>query len=179
MNNTMSNPNETATPRQTFAIFCKTGYDVRGCSLTKQNASDILDGKVDVTSFAGAIQKRKAAAPKVDFAAIHAEAHAAGMAAGQAIIPVPMVVRDDMSGKVYEPVMDGACGFAWVRFKGTTPWAKWAKAQGIASKSYPTGMSVWVHQFNQSITRKEAYAGAYAKVLRNHGIEAYAGSRLD
>jgi hypothetical protein len=40
-------------------------------------------------------------------------------------------------------------------------------------------MSLWVHQFDQSITRKEAYAAAYADTLRKHGIEAYAGSRLD
>jgi hypothetical protein len=173
----IKNPSAAATPKQTFAIFVRTGYDVRACNLNMADASAILDGKIEASTFAGAIQKRKAAAPKVDFAAIHAEAHAAGMKAGTEVIPTPMVVVD--GSRTYEPVMDGACGFAWVRFKGTTPWARWAKAQKLAGAAYPTGLSIWVHQFDQSITRKEAYATAYAQVLRNHGIEAYAGSRLD
>lgn len=186
-NQTIQNPNAPATPRQTFACFVKTGYDVRGCNLNMQQASNILDGKLDPAILPGAIQKRKAAAAKIDFAAIHAEAHASGMEAGNSVIPAPMIVServnplDDSSAitKVYQPVMDGVCGFAWVSFAGNTAWAKWAKVNRIASKHYPLGYCVWVGHFNQSLTRKESYADAYCKVLNKHGIKAYVGSRMD
>jgi hypothetical protein len=36
-----------------------------------------------------------------------------------------------------------------------------------------------VSEFGQSVDRKAAYAGAYAQVLRNSGIDCYADSRLD
>lgn len=183
----INNPSAPISFKQGLAVFYKTGYDVRGCNLTMQQASDILDGKLDPGTLPGAIQKRKAATPKQDFEALYAKAHAAGMAAGESCIPVPMVVvqranpLNDASPivKAYEPVMDGACGFAWVSFKGNTPWAKWAKAKGVARAHYPSGYSVWVGEFNQSVTRKEAYASAFAEVLRAAGITAYAGSRLD
>jgi len=118
---------------------------------------------------------------------IYNEAHAAGMAAGQSCIPMPMVVEqranpfDDSSPVVkrYEPVMDGVCGFAWVSMKGNTAFAKWAKENKLTSPEYPTGVCFWVGAFNQSMTRKEAYAYAFASVLNKHGITAYAGSRMD
>ena len=50
---------------------------------------------------------------------------------------------------------------------------------GLASKAYPTGLHFWVGLFNQSMTRKEAYASAFAKVLNEAGIQAYADSRMD
>jgi hypothetical protein len=181
------NPNASATPRQSWAIFVKTGWDVRNCNLTMGNASEILNGDKSPAEFTGAIQVRKPAAPKQDFQLIYGEAHEAGMAAGVNAQCVPMVVQqranplDDSSPvvKTYEPVMDGVCGFASIRFSGNTAWARWAKKEGLARASYPSGMSIWVHQFNQSLTRKEAYAQEFAKVLRNHGIEAYAESRMD
>lgn len=176
-----------ASSRQLWAVFCKTGYDVRACKLTKEQASDILDDKLDVATVAGAVQKRKAATIQTKWDAIYAEAHAAGMAAGQQAVPVPMVVveranpLDDRSPVVrkYEPVMDGCCGFAWIVISGIGAFAKWAKEKGLASKHYPAGLSFWVGEFNQSLTRKEKYAYAFAEVLNKHGIKAYAGSRMD
>jgi hypothetical protein len=76
-------------------------------------------------------------------------------------------------------VADGVCGFAWVSFAGNTPFGRWANKHGIARKHYPKGLCLWVSAYNQSMQRKEAYAEAYAKVLRDHSIEAYAGSRMD
>ena len=118
-----------------------------------------------------------------DFPAIHDMAHAAGIKAGQDALPDTMVVQEaDLSGNPIGKtwyVSEGACGFAWIRFKGNTAWGKWAKAQGIATPAYPKGLQIWVSEFNQSVTRKEAYANAYAKVLCGAGIEAYADSRLD
>jgi hypothetical protein len=118
---------------------------------------------------------------------IYDQADAAGIAAGNACVPIPMSVVqrsnpfDDNSPvvKAYEPVADGVCGFAWVVIKGNTAFARWAKASGLTGSHYPSGQSFWIGQFNQSMTRKEAYAYAFADVLNKNGISAYAGSRMD
>lgn len=117
------------------------------------------------------------------FSQIHNQAHEAGMKAGTNALPSPMIVGEtdlqgNRNGRTWF-VSEGACGFAWVAFKGNTAWGKWAKKEGIASTAYPTGLQIWVHQFNQSMARKEEYARAYAEVLRRAGIDAYAGSRMD
>jgi hypothetical protein len=115
----------------------------------------------------------------LDFGSLYETAHAAGMAAGYGSTPNPMVVSEvGGEGKSWY-VSEGACGFAWVWFKGTTPWARWAVKAGKASNHYPTGKCVWVSEFGQSVDRKEKYARAFAKVLNEHGIEAFADSRLD
>jgi hypothetical protein len=95
-------------------------------------------------------------------------------------------------------VYAGACGFAWVNIRpGNGRFAKWACAQTeaewgrpnlkLAGKAYHGGVEIWiggqipqsVDHYGQSVDIKYAYAGAYAKVLRDHGIYAHAGSRLD
>lgn len=144
---------------------------------------------------AKAAPKPKAPSKDEVNAAIHAEAHAAGMKAGEGITPEPMYVveranvLDDNSPivKSYEPIMDGVCGFAWVNIKpGTCSFARWASKQpalrgggNLVHKSYYGGVDLWVGLFDQSMTRKKAYAGAYAQVLRDHGIKAHAMSRMD
>lgn len=115
---------------------------------------------------------------KPDYKAMFAKARAAGLKAAADCVPVPMVVVGD--GRVYAPVMDGVCGFAWISVKpGNSPFANWLKAEGLARKSYEGGVSIWVGEFNQSMAKKEAYAYAFAEVLRDEGIKAYAGSRMD
>lgn len=120
-----------------------------------------------------------------DFAKIVEEAEIAGREAGCKCRPHPMVVftpdgkgNIDYTKPVYH-VDDGACGFAWVNFKGNTKFGKWMKAAGKARSAYPTGLCVWVSEFGQSVERKEAYAAAYAKVLKSYGIDCYSASRLD
>lgn len=122
-----------------------------------------------------------------DFQSLHLKADAAGRAAADACQPTPMVVGEakslfsseiDHSKPTYY-VPDGPCGFAWVHFKGNTSWGRWAKKQKLATPDYPAGLHIWVRGYGQSVQLKEAYAEAYAKVLRDHGIAAYAGSRLD
>lgn len=108
---------------------------------------------------------------------IIAEAYKAGIEAGKNARPIPMYVIDQ--GIPIDRIDDGACGFAWVAFPGNTSFGKWAKKQGLARSHYPSGLCVWVSEFGQSVDRKEAFAGAYAKVLKANGIDAYAGSRLD
>ena len=116
------------------------------------------------------------------------KAHKNGMTAGNNCTPRPMIVGSptspfgndiDKTKKVYK-VEGGVCGFAWVHFAGNMPFGRWAKKKGLASKDYPNGLCVWVREFGQSMTRKEAYADAFAKILRDEGnITAYARSRMD
>ena len=122
-------------------------------------------------------------------AQIYAEAHSAGMAAGHGCTPTPMVVGTpttplgndiDYSKKTYY-VSDGMCGFAWINIKPARgKFVTWMKKNNIGRKdSYYGGWTVWVSDFGQSVTRKENYARASAKVLGDYGITAYNMSRLD
>jgi len=108
----------------------------------------------------------------MNFTTVANEAHEAGLKAARTAEVELIGIR----GATYTfPI----CGFAWVAFAGNTPWGRWAKAEGIAAKSYPKGLSIWVTDFGQSYDKKRAYARAYADVLNAHGINAHAGSRLD
>ena len=122
-------------------------------------------------------------------AEIYAEAHSAGMAAGNKSKPVPMVVGTpstplgndiDYSKETYY-VADGVCGFAWVNIKPARgKFVTWLKKADIGRKdNYYGGYTIWVSEFGQSVTRKENYARAFAKVLGDNGITAYNMSRLD
>ena len=148
-----------------------------------------------------------------EFEALWQKAVAAGLGAGRASRPTPMIVytpkdvfasfgeddkpefaKDaagnllvtpgniDTKSPVYE-IEGGVCGFAWVNIKpGNCPFANWMKKIGkIArdSKSYYGGVDVWVHEFGQSMERKESYAHAFAAVLREAGIKAHSMSRMD
>jgi hypothetical protein len=113
----------------------------------------------------------------MDYSNVIASAHAAGMAAGNAINPIPMhVIQSD---KQIFVVPDGPCGFSWVKIKGNTAFGKWAKKAGIARASYPNGLQISCHDFNQSMVRKEEYSFAYAYVLRGAGIDCHVESRMD
>ena len=120
---------------------------------------------------------------------LYLAAHEFGMAAAAKAVVTPMYVGNaksifgdeiDYTKPVYE-VADGVCGFAWVNIKPANgKFAKYMVKQGLARKnSYEGGVQVWVSEFNQSMTRKEAYARAFASVLQRWGINAYAGSRMD
>jgi len=103
------------------------------------------------------------------------DAVAAGRAAGLAVVPQPMYIQG------YAPVMDGACGFAWVNVKpANSAVAKRLIARGMARKDgYYGGVTVWISDYNQSMTRKEAHARAFAATLAAAGIRAYSASRMD
>ena len=111
-----------------------------------------------------------------EFQKIWDDAVDAGREAGEKVVPAPMVVSGG-----YEPVMDGVCGFAWVNIKpGTSAFAKWLKKQGFArSDSYYGGVTVWISDYGQSMTRKEAYAREMARVFCDAGFKAYPASRMD
>lgn len=124
------------------------------------------------------------------------EAHEAGMKAGRSVGVAPMVVSKhanplDDSSPVEKAwiVPDGPCGFAWVTIRPANSRAAKVMASMFTGKTggghakrneYEGGMMLWVWEFNQSLTRKEAYAYAFAKHLTDAGIpKVYAGSRMD
>lgn len=124
----------------------------------------------------------------MNFATVYEQADAAGKAAAAALKPVPMVVGQavgifsneiDYSKPTYF-VEDGVCGFAWVAFKGNTEFGRWAKKNKIAKPGYPSGLQIWISDYNQSMQLKEAYAKAFAETLRANGVaDAYYSSRMD
>ena len=77
----------------------------------------------------------------------------------------------------------GPCGFAWVDVYKVRSNSKLGKAlQSVGfRKSYTKSLQLWnPAKFGcQNIDTLEEGARAYAAVLKRHGIEAYAGSRLD
>ena len=91
------------------------------------------------------------------------------------------------SMKYFNDTLGGAdtfpCGFAWVNvygIKGNTKEGKILKSFGFR-KAYEGGYQLWnPGSLNcQNVDAKEAGAKAFAAVLREFGIEAYSGSRLD
>jgi len=125
---------------------------------------------------------------KRECARIYKEAYAAGLKAGEEAIPTPMIVGQpttplgndiDFKKQTYF-VSEGACGFAWVNISPARgAFVTYLKSIDAGRKGYYGGFEIWVREFGQSITRKEAFAGAFAQVLNSYGISASAGSRLD
>ena len=102
-------------------------------------------------------------------------AHSAGLLAVEQLNVEPMAVVDGSTRYIVE---GGVCGFAWVTMPARGAHVAAAKAFG-ARKGYPKGLTIWVSHFGQSMQRKETYAYAFAKSLRNVGIDAYSDSRMD
>ena len=93
----------------------------------------------------------------------------------------------DAAAKFFQEKLGGrdqyACGFAWVdvyKVRSNSKLGKALQAVGFR-KSYTKSLQLWnPAKFGcQNIDTLEEGARAYAAVLKKHGIEAYAGSRLD
>ena len=113
---------------------------------------------------------------------IYNEAHEAGIKAGMRSTPEPMTVRyTDRDGNIRrDTINEGVCGFAYVWIKPARgKFVKFLKDNRIGYSSYEGGYKVSVHEFNQSMERKLAYAKAFCEVLDSYKIKAYSQSRLD
>ena len=116
------------------------------------------------------------------------DAHEAGLKAGREVGVTPMVVGSpstpfgsdiDYSKKTYF-VESGVCGFAGVVIKPARgKFVSYLKGLDKGYKHYYGGYYVPVREFGQSLTRKEAYARAFAKVLDEEGLKCYVDSRMD
>lgn len=115
-------------------------------------------------------------------------AHSAGLRAGYDAIPQPMTVvsredplNDNSPVRQSWYVPEGVCGFAWVNVRpANSSFARYLKQCHGAHKAYAVGgVELWVHNFGQSYERKLAYARAFADVLNEAGVKAYASGRLD
>ena len=180
----------TASPRQTFALFCATGKDWRASNLTREQVSAMLTAcqavrgnKAAALAICESLLTGKplppvAPAPAIpSWQAIYDEACAAGKAAAEACKPEPMYVEG-----YSQPIIGGVCGFANVHFPDARkPFAKWLVKHKLASKGYGSGVSTHLgfEIGGQSLTIKEHYAHAFASVCAKHGIECRVQSRMD
>jgi len=187
------------TTKQSYAIYLKTGYDIRGINVPQETINQIFSASIpdsiEIVKGLGGIFKRLVnlnVETKEDkynkFEKIYNEAHDAGMKAVQNLKVIPMFVTQhlnpiDDKSEVVESwyVEDGVCGFAWINVKpGTSSFAKWLVEKKIASHdSYYGGVTIWVSDFGQSMQKKEAYAHAFSSILNNNEIKSYAMSRMD
>ena len=109
------------------------------------------------------------------------QAEAAGLKAGLEVSTNSVTFKDTHSGQTYD-VAEGMCGFAWVNISPARgKFVNYLKKLGKGHKSYHGGWDYWVSslELGQSIERKEAYATAFANVLKEWGINAMMMSRLD
>jgi hypothetical protein len=106
-------------------------------------------------------------------------AHRAGLKAGNEVIP--NAVNIVSNGLVIDTMQDGVCGFAWINIRPARgAFVNYLKARQWGDvNTYSGGYDIWVSQFNQSMTRKHAYAIAFAEVLNQYGIKASASCRMD
>ena len=168
-------PNSPMTWKQGITIRNLGGGDVREQNLTRKEASDII------TKLLFGKGQKAEGKPKVDYVNLWLEARADGYVAGTDETPNPMIV----SGYEDQPVMDGACGFAWVNFKMKgglgRKFGRWLIDNGYARKdTYYGGCTIWISEHGQSMARKEAHAHAMAETLQRAGIEdAHGMSRMD
>lgn len=131
------------------------------------------------------------ASVRKEMQALYDKAHAAGIAAFHGANPTPMVVGEgkglfsneiDHSKPTYF-VADGVCGFAWINIRPARgSFVAFCKENAIGRPGYYGGYDVRLKgdaARSQSYERKMEYARAFATVLRDYGIEAYADGRLD
>lgn len=130
-----------------------------------------------------------------DFSNICITADEAGRAAVEKVVARSVLLYQEthpFSGKMdtNKPTYildDFPCGFAWVDIypqnKGNTKLGKEERkileSAGFRKNEYEKSYQLWISAYNQSMQKKEAYARAFAEVLRENGLKAYSGSRLD
>ena len=218
------NPKAKPTGKQTWAFFCMTKQDIRGCRYTRGEVSAMIGELIEngeTISPDNVVYRHHKYAPSMTVGAVLAhkqkrakrstswaeqlmvKAHEVGQKALDEIKGkvTPMVVQqhanplDDDSPVEQEWIVEGGpCGFAWVRVKCTNgPSRKFInqlKKAGLAgdqnsfkdwtkSDYYGGFLYSFTRVGGQSLAYKEAYAGAFARVLEDAGIDTYMFSRMD
>ena len=156
---------------------------------TETNLKTEIVVDIDAPVVETSVTKRKKALTKRQCKSIYNKAHHAGVSASKKAKPTPMYVGTpthvfgsdiDPTKPVYY-VEGGVCGFAWVEIKPARGnFVKWLKENGHGYlSSYGHGYCVSALIYTQSLARNEAYARAFAEVLKEHGITCRMNSRLD
>lgn len=102
-------------------------------------------------------------------------AHKAGVEASQQVIPTPMFI----SGHNL-PVLEGECGGAFIIISDArTGFARWLKKQDFGYSHPKGGYVISAKVESQSRERAEAYAKAFAKVIRMNGVDCRTETYLD
>ncbi|MBQ7329127.1 MAG: hypothetical protein IJX01_04395 [Oscillospiraceae bacterium] len=113
--------------------------------------------------------------PELFCSLLYGYASGAGERAAKNCVPTPMYIHG-----YNEPIMDGAAGFAWVVIHDARKqFPRWLKKHQIGHLRYNGGWAVHAKGCGQSSARAKAYANAFAKVLRQNGIDCTVESRLD
>lgn len=161
---TLKTPNEPATKKQLWALFCATKEDYRNRGLTMQEACDILQSVNKKEKSVNKVPTIKTGPKGLDFAAILAEASAAADAAGDKFLADHPDYRD-------------CCGFAYVNFADKrSAFYKYCKT--IDRQPYFVPIT-YKHRYLQEMTIKEVCMTAAAKVLNSYGLNVYMSSRMD
>lgn len=158
-----------ATTRQTYAIFCLGGGDVRDLNMTYQEASDLI------VKLQAAKGPRKAAKPKVSpYVAILEKATEAANKAGdewmekaKARGPAWAVVD---KGRVVDTMLD-VCGIVYIQITDKrTKFAKWCKSQDKNGYNHSVRVP-HKYRMRQEMGLLEACDRAAIAVMRENGIE--------
>lgn len=210
--------------RQSFAIKCASGLDVRGLDIDYSFASEVIsklndehtyEGTVAVLQGKGATGNPKGFSPyngkakkgnKVKTSKkikgetqkdhenreLYERAAAAGEEAARAHEAIPMQVVEHTNPlndnspikRAYAPTAGGVCGFSWTVIRdGRTSFAKWLVKNNKGKQSeYYGGVIVWgedTKYSGQSMSTKESYTNAFARVLEEAGIKLQTYSRMD
>ena len=114
-----------------------------------------------------------------EYGAAYQTALAEGYEAGMLAATQDIVAMQD-GVAVSEPFP--ICGFASLNIRpGNGAFARWLKKEGLATKSYQGGVSIYIHEFGQSYDRKMAMARKMTDtLLRLTDCDSiYAQGRLD
>lgn len=113
--------------------------------------------------------------PEIFYSTLYGYASSAGEQAAENCVPTPMYIHG-----YEEPIMTGLAGFARVVIHDARKhFPRWLKKQGIGYMGYYGGWVVYAKTRSQSFQKAKAYADAFAKVLRQNGIDCDVESRLD
>jgi hypothetical protein len=114
------------------------------------------------------------------WAALYSIAMDAGQRAGRSAIPTPMrVVTEREESASAEVVTEGECGSAFVLVKdGKARFAGWLRRNSLGFKEVRSTQRVFANVDTQSVSRAEAFARAFARVLARHGVQCEVGTYL-
>lgn len=109
------------------------------------------------------------------FEFVYEQANIKGMNAGCQYIPEPMIVGTPKTlfgneidyEKPIHYISDGVCGFAWIELgHANHKFCKWLLKHNYAHKNISrAGITIWIHDHNQSLDKKTAHASAMAEYI--------------